>query len=104
MKNWGIIGGVAAAVAAGMYVLWGPITDRKRRRRGTGRRGAAGGAAGSPRASESRENRPKRALCGALRLPPGRALAAGDAPVFPANAKDFFSLKIEFWSTSCLET
>ncbi|NXI34831.1 UBP30 hydrolase, partial [Galbula dea] len=34
MRNWGVIGGVAAAVAAGMYVLWGPITERKRRRRG----------------------------------------------------------------------
>ncbi|XP_071672282.1 ubiquitin carboxyl-terminal hydrolase 30 isoform X3 [Patagioenas fasciata] len=34
MKNWGVIGGVAAAVAAGMYVLWGPITERKRRRKG----------------------------------------------------------------------
>ncbi|XP_057268901.1 ubiquitin carboxyl-terminal hydrolase 30 isoform X3 [Pezoporus wallicus] len=34
MKNWGVIGGVAAALAAGMYVLWGPITERKRRRRG----------------------------------------------------------------------
>ncbi|XP_054028974.1 ubiquitin carboxyl-terminal hydrolase 30 isoform X1 [Dryobates pubescens] len=34
MKNWGVIGGVAAAVAAGMYVLWGPITERKKRRRG----------------------------------------------------------------------
>ncbi|KAM8993279.1 ubiquitin carboxyl-terminal hydrolase 30 isoform 1-T1 [Ara ararauna] len=34
MKNWGVIGGVAAALAAGMYVLWGPIAERKRRRRG----------------------------------------------------------------------
>ncbi|NXN94653.1 UBP30 hydrolase, partial [Rhinopomastus cyanomelas] len=34
MRNWGVIGGVAAAVAAGMYVLWGPITERKRRRKG----------------------------------------------------------------------
>ncbi|NXC19429.1 UBP30 hydrolase, partial [Corythaeola cristata] len=34
MKNWGVIGGVAAALAAGMYVLWGPITERKRRRKG----------------------------------------------------------------------
>ncbi|NXG77426.1 UBP30 hydrolase, partial [Baryphthengus martii] len=34
MRHWGVIGGVAAAVAAGMYVLWGPITQRKRRRRG----------------------------------------------------------------------
>ncbi|XP_053938488.1 ubiquitin carboxyl-terminal hydrolase 30 isoform X1 [Cuculus canorus] len=34
MKNWGVIGGVAAAIAAGMYVLWGPITERRRRRRG----------------------------------------------------------------------
>ncbi|XP_037231583.1 ubiquitin carboxyl-terminal hydrolase 30 isoform X2 [Falco biarmicus] len=34
MKNWGVLGGLAAAVAAGMYVLWGPITERKRRRRG----------------------------------------------------------------------
>jgi len=36
MKNWGVIGGVAAALAAGMYVLWGPITERRRRRRGKG--------------------------------------------------------------------
>ncbi|KAI4820647.1 hypothetical protein KUCAC02_028618 [Chaenocephalus aceratus] len=34
IKNWGIIGGVAAAVAAGVYVLWGPITDRRKRKRG----------------------------------------------------------------------
>ncbi|XP_074966882.1 ubiquitin carboxyl-terminal hydrolase 30 isoform X1 [Phalacrocorax aristotelis] len=34
MRNWGVIGGVAAALAAGMYVLWGPITERKRRRKG----------------------------------------------------------------------
>ncbi|NXY82415.1 UBP30 hydrolase, partial [Alcedo cyanopectus] len=34
MRNWGVIGGVAAAVAAGLYVLWGPIGGRKRRRRG----------------------------------------------------------------------
>ena len=38
MKNWGVIGGIAAAMAAGVYVLWGPITDGKRRKRGkTGR-------------------------------------------------------------------
>ncbi|XP_066510732.1 ubiquitin carboxyl-terminal hydrolase 30-like isoform X2 [Hoplias malabaricus] len=35
MKNWGVIGGIAAAMAAGVYVLWGPITDRKKKRRGT---------------------------------------------------------------------
>ncbi|XP_063310751.1 ubiquitin carboxyl-terminal hydrolase 30 isoform X1 [Pelobates fuscus] len=34
MKNWGIIGGIAAALAAGIYVLWGPITDRKKRKKG----------------------------------------------------------------------
>lgn len=49
MKNWGVIGGVAAALAAGMYVLWGPITERKRRRKGK-----EGGRAG-----KTREKRPK---------------------------------------------
>ncbi|XP_036616592.1 ubiquitin carboxyl-terminal hydrolase 30 isoform X1 [Trichosurus vulpecula] len=34
MKNWGVLGGVAAALAAGVYVLWGPITERKKRRKG----------------------------------------------------------------------
>lgn len=34
IKNWGVIGGIAAAVAAGVYVLWGPITERKKKRRG----------------------------------------------------------------------
>nr|XP_014349122.1 PREDICTED: ubiquitin carboxyl-terminal hydrolase 30 isoform X2 [Latimeria chalumnae] len=34
MKNWGVIGGIAAALAAGIYVLWGPITERKKRRKG----------------------------------------------------------------------
>ncbi|KAM4616488.1 ubiquitin carboxyl-terminal hydrolase 30 isoform 2-T3 [Polymixia lowei] len=34
MKNWGVIGGIAAAMAAGVYVLWGPITERKKRKRG----------------------------------------------------------------------
>ncbi|CAJ1068766.1 ubiquitin carboxyl-terminal hydrolase 30-like isoform X1 [Xyrichtys novacula] len=34
VKNWGVIGGIAAAIAAGVYVLWGPITDRKKRKRG----------------------------------------------------------------------
>ncbi|XP_056677586.1 ubiquitin carboxyl-terminal hydrolase 30 isoform X2 [Monodelphis domestica] len=34
MKNWGVLGGVAAALAAGIYVLWGPITERKKRRKG----------------------------------------------------------------------
>ncbi|KAK1892485.1 Ubiquitin carboxyl-terminal hydrolase 30 [Dissostichus eleginoides] len=34
IKNWGVIGGVAAAFAAGVYVLWGPITDRRKRKRG----------------------------------------------------------------------
>ncbi|XP_041854538.1 ubiquitin carboxyl-terminal hydrolase 30 isoform X1 [Melanotaenia boesemani] len=33
IKNWGVIGGVAAAIAAGVYVLWGPITERKKRKR-----------------------------------------------------------------------
>ncbi|XP_053558105.1 ubiquitin carboxyl-terminal hydrolase 30 isoform X2 [Bombina bombina] len=34
MKNWGMIGGIAAALAAGIYVLWGPITDRKKYKKG----------------------------------------------------------------------
>ncbi|XP_075070342.1 ubiquitin carboxyl-terminal hydrolase 30 [Mixophyes fleayi] len=34
MKNWGMIGGFAAALAAGIYVLWGPITDRKKCKKG----------------------------------------------------------------------
>ncbi|KAI1900994.1 hypothetical protein AGOR_G00055570 [Albula goreensis] len=34
MKNWAVIGGIAAAVAAGVYVLWGPITERKKRKKG----------------------------------------------------------------------
>ncbi|KAM9743808.1 ubiquitin carboxyl-terminal hydrolase 30 isoform 3-T3 [Menidia menidia] len=34
IKNWGVIGGVAAAIAAGVYVFWGPITERKKRKRG----------------------------------------------------------------------
>ncbi|XP_029366749.1 ubiquitin carboxyl-terminal hydrolase 30 isoform X1 [Echeneis naucrates] len=34
LKNWGVIGGIAAAIAAGVYVLWGPITERKKRKKG----------------------------------------------------------------------
>lgn len=34
VKNWGMIGGIAAALAAGIYVLWGPITSRKKRKKG----------------------------------------------------------------------
>ncbi|NXQ08374.1 UBP30 hydrolase, partial [Vidua macroura] len=34
MRSWGVLGGAAAALAAGIYVLWGPISGRKRRRRG----------------------------------------------------------------------
>ncbi|XP_068167746.1 ubiquitin carboxyl-terminal hydrolase 30 isoform X2 [Antennarius striatus] len=34
LKNWGVIGGIAAAVAAGVYVFWGPITERKKRKKG----------------------------------------------------------------------
>ncbi|XP_061762524.1 ubiquitin carboxyl-terminal hydrolase 30 isoform X1 [Nerophis ophidion] len=34
LKNWGVIGGIAAAIVAGVYVLWGPITERKKRKRG----------------------------------------------------------------------
>lgn len=34
IKNWGVIGGIAAAVAAGVYVLWGPITVKKKRKKG----------------------------------------------------------------------
>lgn len=37
MKNWGVIGGIAAALAAGIYVIWGPITERKKRRKGRDR-------------------------------------------------------------------
>lgn len=44
MRSWGVIGGLAAAVAAGIYVLWGPIAERKKRRRGRERRGEAGEA------------------------------------------------------------
>lgn len=36
MKNWGVISGIAAALAAGIYVIWGPITERKKRRKGKG--------------------------------------------------------------------
>ncbi|XP_072288787.1 ubiquitin carboxyl-terminal hydrolase 30 isoform X2 [Eucyclogobius newberryi] len=34
IKHWGVIGGIAAAIAAGVYVLWGPITLKKTRKRG----------------------------------------------------------------------
>ncbi|XP_069565598.1 ubiquitin carboxyl-terminal hydrolase 30 isoform X1 [Brachyistius frenatus] len=34
IKNWGVIGGIAAAIAAGVYVFWGPIAERKKRKRG----------------------------------------------------------------------
>ncbi|CAL9708352.1 unnamed protein product [Knipowitschia caucasica] len=34
IKHWGFIGGIAAAIAAGVYVLWGPITEKKKRKRG----------------------------------------------------------------------
>ncbi|XP_068616816.1 ubiquitin carboxyl-terminal hydrolase 30 [Brachionichthys hirsutus] len=34
LKNWRVIGGLAAAIAAGVYVLWGPITERRKRRSG----------------------------------------------------------------------
>ncbi|XP_056148491.1 ubiquitin carboxyl-terminal hydrolase 30 [Lampris incognitus] len=34
LKNWGVIGGIAAAMAAGVYVLWGPTTERKKQKRG----------------------------------------------------------------------
>ncbi|KAG7274711.1 hypothetical protein CRUP_021152 [Coryphaenoides rupestris] len=34
MKNWGVVGGIAAAVAAGVYILWGPIAAQKKRKRG----------------------------------------------------------------------
>ncbi|KAL4636133.1 ubiquitin carboxyl-terminal hydrolase 30 isoform X1 [Arapaima gigas] len=34
MKNWGVIGGIAAAMAAGVYVLWGPIAEKKKRKKG----------------------------------------------------------------------
>lgn len=37
MRSWGVIGGVAAVFAAGLYVLWGPMAERKRRRKGEGR-------------------------------------------------------------------
>lgn len=34
IKNWGVIGGIAAAVAVGVYVLWGPTTEKKKKKRG----------------------------------------------------------------------
>ncbi|XP_076006999.1 ubiquitin carboxyl-terminal hydrolase 30 [Genypterus blacodes] len=34
VRNWGVIGGIAAATAAAVFVLWGPITERKKRKRG----------------------------------------------------------------------
>ncbi|XP_062038564.1 ubiquitin carboxyl-terminal hydrolase 30 isoform X2 [Lepus europaeus] len=34
MRNWGVLGGIAAALAAGIYVIWGPVTERKKRRKG----------------------------------------------------------------------
>ncbi|NXK32618.1 UBP30 hydrolase, partial [Piprites chloris] len=34
MRHWGVVGGAAAALAAGLYVLWGPMGGRRRRRRG----------------------------------------------------------------------
>ncbi|XP_070619440.1 ubiquitin carboxyl-terminal hydrolase 30 [Erythrolamprus reginae] len=34
MRHWGVIGGVAAVFAAGLYVLWGPMAGKKRRRKG----------------------------------------------------------------------
>uniref|UniRef100_A0A3B4B3N0 Ubiquitin carboxyl-terminal hydrolase n=1 Tax=Periophthalmus magnuspinnatus TaxID=409849 RepID=A0A3B4B3N0_9GOBI len=33
IKHWGVIGGIAAAIAAGVYVLWGPITEKKKRKK-----------------------------------------------------------------------
>ena len=34
LKSWGLIGGIVAAMAAGVYVLWGPISDKKKMRKG----------------------------------------------------------------------
>lgn len=34
LKHWGVVGGLAAALAAGLYVLWGPITKRRKKQRG----------------------------------------------------------------------
>lgn len=34
LKSWGLIGGIVAAMAAGVYVLWGPISDKKKIRKG----------------------------------------------------------------------
>ncbi|XP_053136060.1 ubiquitin carboxyl-terminal hydrolase 30 isoform X2 [Hemicordylus capensis] len=34
MNNWGVLGGIAAALAASVYVLWGPITERRKRGKG----------------------------------------------------------------------
>lgn len=34
IKNWDVIGGIAAAFAAGAYLLWGPFTEKKKRKRG----------------------------------------------------------------------
>lgn len=33
-RNWSVIGGIAAAIAAGVYVLWGPVTERRKKKRG----------------------------------------------------------------------
>lgn len=34
LRSWGLIGGIVAAMAAGVYVLWGPISDKKKIRKG----------------------------------------------------------------------
>ncbi|KAM9810654.1 ubiquitin carboxyl-terminal hydrolase 30 [Neosynchiropus ocellatus] len=34
MKNWFIVGGIAAAISAGAYILWGPVIEQRKRRRG----------------------------------------------------------------------
>ncbi|XP_062399738.1 ubiquitin carboxyl-terminal hydrolase 30 isoform X2 [Sardina pilchardus] len=34
LRSWGLIGGIVAAMAAGVYVLWGPISDKKKMRKG----------------------------------------------------------------------
>lgn len=39
-KNWGILAGIAGAVAAGVYVLWGPVTEKKKRKKGKNQHGS----------------------------------------------------------------
>ena len=34
VRNWAVLGSAAAAVVAGVYVLWGPSERRRKSRRG----------------------------------------------------------------------